>query len=274
MLGRLRVSSFVVSESRDTVYNGSTREDNPLGERTAIKVPLLMVDYRVTTRFGLQVSTAVPYIARTGTAHLSTGDLPFRDAVHGLGDTNVVGWYHGGSPFRWHWTASAGLSLPTGDTRTPRFRAELSEGSLVPLSRLQAGSGTVDPTLGLSVERGLHGGRLVSSLAARVPFSENSDGLRVGVSLEVGTGWAHEAWTHRVMGYGRVSWLHRAQDLFQGTPVLVGGGDWLYVTPGVGVMLGHALNAQAEVKLPMYRHLANRQLDSHAIFQFGISRQF
>ena len=144
----------------------------------------------------------------------------------------------------------------------------------MPLSRLQAGSGTVDPTLGLSVERGLHGGRLVSSLAARVPFSENSDGLRVGVSSEVGTGWAHEAWTHRVMGYGRVSWLHRAQDLFQGTPVLVGGGDWLYVTPGVGVMLGHALNAQAGVKLPMYRHLANRQLDSHAILQFGISRQF
>ena len=274
MLGRFRISSFVVSESRDTVYDGSARGDNSLGERTSITVPILMVDYRVSTRLGLQVSTTVPYIARTGVVHQSGGDLAFRDAVHGLGDTNVVGWYHGGNPLRWHWTVSAGLSLPTGDTRPPRFRAELSEGSLVPLSRLEAGSGTVDPTVGLSVEHKLHGGRLVSSLAARLPLAENSDGLRVGASSEVGTGWAHEVRTHRVMGYGRLSWLHREQDVFQGTPVLVGGGDWMYLTSGVGVMVAHALNAQAEIKLPMYRHLANRQLDSHAILQFGISRQF
>jgi hypothetical protein len=104
--------------------------------------------------------------------------------------------------------------------------------------------------------------------------TENADSLRVGASSEVGTGWAHEVKTHRVMAYGRLDWLHREQDVFQGTLVLVGGGDWLYVTPGVGVLVGHGLNVQADVKLPLYRHLANRQLDSHAIFQVGISRQF
>jgi hypothetical protein len=31
---------------------------------------------------------------------------------------------------------------------------------------------------------------------------------------------------------------------------------------------------QAEVKLPLYRSLANKQLDSRAIFQFGVSRAF
>lgn len=31
---------------------------------------------------------------------------------------------------------------------------------------------------------------------------------------------------------------------------------------------------QAEVKVPVYRSLANRQLDSSAIFQFGFSRAF
>ena len=53
-----------------------------------------------------------------------------------------------------------------------------------------------------------------------------------------------------------------------------GGGEWLYVTPGVGVLVGHGLNVQADLKLPLYRRLANRQLDSHAIFEFGVSRQF
>jgi hypothetical protein len=66
----------------------------------------------------------------------------------------------------------------------------------------------------------------------------------------------------------------RRQDAFNGTPVLVGGGDWIYLTPGVAVQVGKGINAQAEVKLPVYRALSNSQLDSRAIFQFGISRSF
>jgi len=40
------------------------------------------------------------------------------------------------------------------------------------------------------------------------------------------------------------------------------------------VLVGDGLNVQANVKLPLYRQLANRQIDSHAIFGFGVSRQF
>ena len=74
--------------------------------------------------------------------------------------------------------------------------------------------------------------------------------------------------------FGRLGWLHRQQDVFRGTPVLVGGGNWLYATPGVGILAGKGLNVQAEVKLPVYRSLANKQLDSSAIFQLGVSRAF
>jgi hypothetical protein len=56
--------------------------------------------------------------------------------------------------------------------------------------------------------------------------------------------------------------------------VLVGGGNWLHVAPGVGVQVGKGINLQAEVKVPVYRSLANKQLDSSAIFQGGISRAF
>ena len=85
------------------------------------------------------------------------------------------------------------LSLPTGQTRAPRFRAELDEGSLVPLSRLQRGSGTVNPTFGASAEHPLAGGRWVTSFAARIPVAENADGIGPGSSSELGTGWAHFA---------------------------------------------------------------------------------
>ena len=274
MIGRLRVSTWVVSERRDTVYNGSRREPNPLDERTAITVPLATIDFRVTTRFGVQASTTVPLIARTGVVPLASGPYSFRDEVRGLGDTIAGAWYRGGSPGRWGWTLNGGMSLPTGSTRKPRFRSELEGGSLVPLSRLQRGSGTWDPVFGASAEHAVGGGRWVSSVAARTPFEENRDGLRTGASIEIGSGFAHIIATHRVMAYGRLDSLHRQQDVFDGVPVLVGGGNWLYLSPGAAVMIGKGVNVQAEVKLPIHRDLANRQLDSHAIFQFGVSRAF
>jgi hypothetical protein len=274
MIGRLRVSMFVISERRDTVYDGSQQETNPLEERTAITVPIVSLDFRVTPRFGVHASTAVPLLARTGTVQRPSGAAPFRDDVRGLGDTIIGGWYRGGSPTKWSWTLNGGLSLPTGQTRAPRFRSELDDGSLVPLSRLQRGSGTVDPVVGVAAEHPVRGGRWLTSFAARVPLAENDDGLRVGTSSELGTGWAHTVKTHRVMAFGRVDWLHRQQDVFNGTPVLVGGGHWLYLTTGIAVMVGKGVNVQADVKLPAYRQLANRQLDSHAIWQVGVSRSF
>jgi len=270
---RFRVGTWVTSERRNVVYDGSTRKANPLDEQTAIDVPLVSVDARLTPRLGLQFATAVPLIARTGTVQRAAGPFAFRDEVRGLGDTTAGVWYRR-TQERWTWTLNGGLSIPTGSTRKPRFRPELEGGSLVPMSRLSRGSGTWDPLVGVAIERPVAGGRWVSSFAARMPFAENDDGLRVGASWEVGTGWAHTLGTHRVMGYARADWLHREQDVFKGLPVLVGGGDWYYMSPGLAVMAGKGVNLQAEVKIPVYRKLANRQLDSRAIFQFGVSKSF
>jgi hypothetical protein len=274
MIGRLRISTFVIADRRDTVYDGSRREDNPLDEQTTITVPMVMIDFRLTQQLGLQASSSIPLIARTGVVHRASGDVAFRDEVRGFGDTVVGAWYRGGKPTHWSWTLNSGISAPTGRTRTPRFSSEMEEGSLVPLSRLQRGSGTWDPVFGVAVEHPVYGGRWVTSVAARTPLTENSDGLQTGASWEVGSGWAHIVRTHRVMAFGRLDWLHRQQDTFQGTPVLVGGGNWLYASPGIAVMVGKGVNVQAEIKVPVYRHLANRQLDSRAIFQFGVSRSF
>lgn len=270
---RFRIGTWIVSERRNVVYEGSTRGTNALDEQTAIDVPLITVDARITPRLGLQFSSAVPLIVRTGTVQRASGAVHFRDAVRGLGDTTAGLWYRR-SRGEWAWTLSGAVSIPTGSTRRPVFRPELDNGSLVPLSRLSRGSGTWDPLLGVVIERQAAGGRWVTSVAARTPVAENGDGLRTGASWEVGSGWAHTIGTHKVMGYARADWLHRQQDVFNGTRVLVGGGDWLYLSPGVAVMVGKGINAQVEVKLPVYRHLANRQLDSRAVMQFGLSRVF
>jgi hypothetical protein len=175
---------------------------------------------------------------------------------------------------RWYTIVNAGVSLPTGKIETPRFRPELQDGNLVPMSRLQRGSGTLDPLIGASINRRFGTVTFFNSAAARWPLSENEEGLRTGQSAEFNTGVARALGTHRLTGFARLGWLHREQDIFRGTPVLVGGGDWVYLTPGVGAQIGKGINVQAEVKFPIYRALTNKQLDSSAVFQFGISRAF
>jgi hypothetical protein len=267
---RFKLGAWLVTEDRDTAFAGSREVENPHRERTRIRVPLVTFDMRLSERFGVQAAATVPDVTRTA----AIGTSGFRENFSGIGDTSVLGWYRLRPIRRWFPLLNFGVSLPTGKTETPRFSPELDNGSLVPMSRLQRGSGTFDPIFGANVTRGVHPWTLFASVAARMPVYENEDGLRTGASAEINGGVARYAGSHRVTVFGRVGWLHRQQDVFRGTPVLVGGGNWLYATPGVGVLVGKGINVQAEVKVPVYRSLANKQLDSPAIFQFGISRAF
>lgn len=270
----VKIGAWLVAEDRDTAFDRSTQVDNPHQERTRIRVPLVTVDVRVTDRFGLQVAATMPDVTRTAVIPRPAGTIDFRETFSGLGDTSLLGWYRLRPIRRWFPLLNFGISLPTGKTEQPRFRPELDNGSLVPMSRLQRGSGTADPLFGAGLNRRMTPWILFASLAARTPLRENDFGLRTGASVDLNGGVARYAGTHRLSVFGRLEWLHREQDVFRGTPVLVGGGNWMYATPGVGVLVGKGINLQAEVKLPVYRSLANKQLDSSAIFQFGISRAF
>jgi hypothetical protein len=272
--GRFKMGAWLVGEDRDTAFDGSRKVENLHRERTRILVPLLTADMRLSKRLGVQVAATVPNVTRTAVLPRGTSTFHFRETFSGLGDTSVLTWYRLPSVRRWSPLLNVGVSLPTGKTQTPRFFPELDNGSLVPMSRLQRGSGTFDPVLGASLNRGRDAWTYFASVAARTPLSNNRDGLRTGSSFEIGTGAARYGWTHRLAMFGRLGWLHRQQDVFRGRRVLVGGGNWLYATPGVGILVRRGVNVQAEVKLPIHRSLWNKQLDSSAIFQLGISRAF
>ncbi len=272
---RVKVGAWLVAEDRDRAYDGSSEVDNLMQERTQIMVSLLTVDVRVSDRFGVQAAASIPDVTRSAVIPRPGGAVAFSETFSGLGDTSLIGWYKLRPRNGWYTVVNVGTSLPTGKTERPRFRDELQNGSLVPMSRLQRGSGTVDPLVGASTARRF---RQVftgfGSVAARLSVYENGDGLRTGASWEVNGGLARDLGTSRVTGLARMAWLHREQDAFKGTPVLVGGGNWVYLTPGIAAQIGKGINVQAEIKLPIHRALANKQLDSRAIVQFGISRAF
>jgi hypothetical protein len=273
--GRLQISGWLIAEDRNTPYDGSKKTENPLQERTRVRVYLLTGDFRVTKMFGLQVTAALPDVTRSAVVTLPSGVFNFSETFRGLGDTSLLAWRRMVTPSGWNITLNGGASLPTGKTERPRFSNELDEGSLVPVSRLQRGTGTVDPILGVSANRIVSsifppGIRVFVNSAARLPVTENKFGLRTGASSEIGAGASREVKWHELVVIGRVSWLHREQDVFEGVPVLVGGGNWLFVSPSVSFTFAKKFTAQAELKLPAYRSLANRQLDSARTFQVGL----
>lgn len=149
---------------------------------------------RLAARSGIQITATVPDVTRSATVTRADGTVVrFSENFAGLGDTSLVAWHRLPTRRRWTVTLNAGASLPTGRTERPRFREALDAGSLVPLSRLQRGTGTVDPLFGLSANRVIEsvlppGVRIFASAAARVPVTENEHGLRTGASFEVGAG--------------------------------------------------------------------------------------
>jgi hypothetical protein len=277
--GRIQISGWLIAEDRDTPYDGSKETANPLSERTRVRVWLLTGDVRLTDLSGLQIALSVPDVTRSAVVTTVTPTLNFSETFRGVGDTSVVGWRRFVTATGWNVTLNGGVSLPTGKTERPRFRTTLDEDSLVPVSRLQRGSGTVDPLVGLSVNRVVArilppGVRFFASAAARLPVAENEFGLRTGASVDVGAGISREIKWHTLIGIVRAGWLHREQDVFDGTPVLVGGGDWISLAPAVAMQLTKKLTVQAEFKVPLHRALSNRQLDSAHVLQFGVLYAF
>ena len=182
---RIQISGWFVGENRDTPFDGSATTPNPLQERTQVRVWLLTADFRLGRMFGAQVTTALPDVTRGAVVVQPTSTLYFSETFQGLGDTSVIAWRRFVTSTGWNLTFNGGVSLPTGKTEQPRFRAELDDDSLVPVSRLQRGTGTTDPVFGVSANRIVArilppGIRMFVSAAARVPVAENKFGMRTG----------------------------------------------------------------------------------------------
>ena len=206
--GRVQLSGWLIGEDRDTPYDGSRETPNPLQERTRVRVYLITGDVRLTPSFGVQVTATIPDVTRSAEVQRPDSVFHFSETFRGFGDTSIIAWRRT-IVKGWNVTFNGGVSVPTGRTEMPRFRSELDEDSLVPVSRLQRGSGTVDPLGGVSLNRvflGLFppGTRVFVSGAARLPFRENEHGLRTGGSWEIGAGGSREVLWHPIIVIGRL----------------------------------------------------------------------
>ena len=249
-------------------------EMNRFGERVAVRGWLVVCTVRVSTHAGLHISSHFPSITGIALRDDQLQGETFR--IAGWGDTSIIGWYRFPSTSSWHVTMNVGASLPTGRPTAPHFNPRFPVQSLVPLSTLQAGSGTVDPVLGGSLnwqQQDSSRTKVFFAAAARLPMSANQYLLAAGGVWEGNAGISRQTKWPWLVATGRLRVFYRERDLFPEEPVSVGGGKWLSFAPGAAIEKG-GFSLQAELAIVVYRQLANRQLESTWQAKVGAVRVF
>lgn len=167
-------------------------------------------------------------------------------------------------------TVWAGVSVPTGDVKKPDpaiVRRDFS------VSNLQTGTGTFDPVLQARVD--LPHGRwtFFSEASAIAPLYENRHDYRTATTLAFSVG------AERALGAGlharlSATFQRVGTDEFRGDDVGVGGGKWIYVTPGLAWDVSESVTVDAGVRLTAMRDADTKIVDSRAAFQLGVTVRF
>ncbi len=137
----------------------------------------------------------------------------------------------------WHFSAYAGITLPTGDENVRDAAGDIDAGSAT-------GFGEPSYSLGLTVSKQLTDRDTWVGEVSYLWFDENTydDGSRVrfGSELRVNTAWVRKLHTDadarlRVDGVLEANYLHLGRDREDGEDADATGGHILYLTPGVRV---------------------------------------
>jgi opacity protein-like surface antigen len=167
-------------------------------------------------------------------------------------------------------TIWAGVSIPTGDVKKPNPAYVTNDFSV---TNLQTGTGTFDPLLQARVDVPLGVWRLFTEASAVVPLVENRHDYKTAQTLSFGVGAefdvAPQLHVRLAATFQRVG-----NDEYQGEDVGVGGGKWVYVTPGLAWDLTDRLTLDVGVRCTAFRDTDTKLVDSGAAIQVGLTLNF
>lgn len=255
------------------LYQGSDRvsqrsfalpADEEIQQKTLNRNTLLSADYNFSRYWGL--SLQLPYESRYHQT-IAAGDTAVStSAARGIGDLRVVARWQGLSD-----DAGIGLQfgmkLPSGRFKQT-FDAGPQTGELLDRG-LQRGTGTTDALLGVYKFGYLSESVGYFAQAMAQVALDARDGFRPGNSVNVNFGL-------RYLDAGRFTPqlqlnLHSEQRESGALADRSNSGATLaYLSPGLGVKLGHRLDAFAFVQLPVWQHVDGLQPEPRRLWSVGL----
>jgi hypothetical protein len=250
--------------------------------RTINRLAALQLNYSLNERF--QVALTLPYVSRSH-EHFEEGNARLERWNFGdIGDAAVQGRFRvfaSDTPEHSSLWLTGGVKLPTGSKREIGSSGEDAEVTIAP------GTGSTDTLLGVTYQSGvLRNTALEGELGhtTLIPFFIALNGRVNGrgthdyrrgheVQLNTGTEYPLTSTVHllgqingRLLGKDAVGQTDENRDLT--------GGRFLYLSPGLRVLLGGKTSIYGFVQIPIYQHVNGLQLTSKANYLAGIRKSF
>lgn len=250
---------------------------------TVNRLATLQGSYLVNPR--LQVSATLPFVSRRHEHIAAESGAVEQWNFSALGDVAAQARYE---VFQSHSSApnqlwiSAGLKFPTG----ARHEVSATNGAPAEVT-IQPGTGSTDILLGASWNGGfLHdtglpgllGNTTVIPYFASVNYRRNgrgTDSYRKGNELQLSVGSEYPL-SDRVHVLGQINARQASKDFVGSTdedPNLTGG-KYVFVSPGLRVMIGRGASAYGYVQVPVYQNVNGLQLTSRVNYMIGIQQRF
>jgi hypothetical protein len=250
--------------------------------RTINRLASLQLGYAVNDR--LRLALTVPYVSRSH-EHLDEESAEIdRWNFSGAGDVAVQGQlrlFASDSPAHSSLWLTGGAKFPTGSGQETSSSGEDAEVTITP------GTGSTDALFGVTYQSGfLRNTALQGEMGhtTLIPFfvalngrvnGSGTHGYRRGHELQLNAGTEYPL-TNSVHLLGQLNARLLGRDDVGETdedPELTGG-RYLYLSPGVRVLLGHGLSIYGFAQLPVHQHVNGLQLTSRANYVAGVRRSF
>ncbi len=251
---------------------------------TINRLTTLQGSYLVTPR--LQVTATLPFVSRSH-EHIAVdaGGTLEQWNFSALGDAAAQARYRvfaGDSAVHNSLWVSAGVKFPTG------ARHEISRATGAPAEvTIQPGTGSTDVLIGAAWNggflhetglQGLFGSTTVIPYFASVTYRRNgrgTDAYRRGDEVQISVGSEYPL-SPRIRLLAQINGRRTSKDDVGATaenPNLTGG-RYVFVSPGLRVMLLHGASAYTYVQLPAYQNVNGLQLTSRVNYVVGIQQRF
>jgi hypothetical protein len=250
--------------------------------RTINRLTTLQLNYSLNERF--QMAVTLPYVSRSHEHFDEENARIERWNFADIGDVAVQGrlrlFASDGLEHSSLWL-TGGVKLPTGSTRETGSTGEDAEVTIAP------GTGSTDALLGITYQSGvLRNTALEGDLGhtTLIPFFIALNGRLNGsgthdyrrgheIQLNAGTEYPLTSTVHllgqlnaRNSGKDDVGTTDENRDLT--------GGRYIYLSPGLRLLLGWKTSIYGFVQVPVYQHVNGLQLTSKANYLAGIHKSF
>lgn len=226
------------------------------------------VDVNFNERWGLAIK--VPFVDREH-AHVHNHHGHAIDqswAYRELGDVSAIGQYRLGHGAYSSYGVRFGVKLPTGDTEVRNEAGELAERSLQP------GSGTTDAIVGLFYQGRSVGFDWFAQARYQRPLSDD-DGYEPGDEFALDLGMSRPL-IGELTGMLQLNLSSKGRLREDQAPEheADSGGDFVFVSPGLGYRLFDALQVYGFAQLPVYQDVNGVQLTADWAGVVGVSTRF